>query len=293
MIKTNSLSAWIAATRPYSLVNSLILIMVASSLAWHDGGLRPVVALLCLGFAMLMQTLANLVNDYCDFKKGTDNDERLGPPRAMAQGFITERAMRRGIVLTAVAGCLTGCGLLWFGSWQLIFVGLACLVFACLYTAGPYPLAYHGWGDVAVIVFFGLVPVGFTYGLQTAAWNYRLLLVALACGLAIDTMLMINNYRDREGDRRSGKRTVVVLFGERFGRTAYLVLGFAAVACCLPLAVGGHPFIWVTAAYLPLHVATWRKMTAIGHGRELNVCLGLTARNITLFGLLLTLGILL
>ncbi len=292
MIKTNSLKAWITAARPYSLVNSVILIVVASSLAWHDGGFRPVVALLCLGFAMLMQTLANLVNDYCDFKKGTDNDERLGPPRAMAQGFITERAMRWGILLTAVGGCAVGCGLLWFGSWELIFVGLACVIFACLYTAGPYPLAYHGWGDVAVILFFGLVPVGFTYYLQTEVWNADVLLVALACGLSIDTMLMVNNFRDREGDRKANKRTVVVIFGERFGKYAYLALGFLAVASCVPLMAEGHPTLAVVIVYLPFHYTTWRKMVRIDHGRELNACLSLTGRNITLFGLLLTLGIL-
>lgn len=281
------------ALRPYSLVNSLILIVVATALAYHDGGFRLPVALLCLGFAVGMQTLANLVNDYCDFKKGTDDETRLGPPRAMAQGLVTERAMKRAIVLAALLGCLTGCGLLWFGTWKLLLVGAACVFFACIYTAGPFPLAYNGLGDVAVVVFFGLVPVGFTYFLQTGVWTSDITCLSLACGLAIDTMLMVNNFRDCEGDRRSGKRTVVVLFGKRFGKYAYLALGFGAVLLCLPVMVSLDCSFPLVILYLQFHWEAWRKMVRIDHGRELNLCLKLTARNILIFGSLLTADILL
>lgn len=302
-MKTNSLSAWIVGVRPYSLGNSVILILVASALAWSDGSFHWVPAVLCLLFAVLMQCTANLVNDLWDFLKGADQPDRLGPDRAFAKGYITPRAMKLGIAAFTVAACAAGAGILaWalrhdtlaWGGWELIAVGVACLVFAYFYTAGPWPLAYHGLGDVAVILFFGLIPVGFSYYLQTGSWSWETTATALACGLVIDTMLMVNNFRDREEDARCHKRTVVVCYGAGVGKWGYLGLGLGAAALCLTLLAAGR--VW--AALLPLvyvaaHVATWRKMVRIDHGDALNVCLGETARNILLFGALLTVGLLL
>lgn len=211
-MKTNSLSAWILAIRPYSLGNSVILILIGSALAFTDGGFRPVVALLCLVFAVTMQCTANLVNDLCDFLKGADRPDRLGPDRAFAKGYITLRAMKSGIAAFTLAACAAGVGLLALSGWNwwLLLVGASCIVFAYFYTAGPWPLAYHGMGDIAVILFFGLIPVGFTYYLQCGTWSGETAVVGLACGMVIDTMLMINNFRDREEDRRCNKRTIVV-----------------------------------------------------------------------------------
>ena len=293
-MKTNSFSAWVLAVRPYSLGASIIPVAVGSALAWSDGGFRPVVALLCALFAVLTQCIANLVNDLCDFRRGADRPDRLGPDRAFAKGYITLPAMKAGIACFTVAAGAVGCGLLFFGGWQLIFVGLACLFFAYVYTAGPWPLAYNGLGDVAVVAFFGIVPTGFTYLLQTGSWTPQITAAAAACGLVIDTMLWVNNFRDRAEDARCGKRTLVVLLGERVGRWGYLCLGVAALALCLSLGFDGRPW----AALLPLlygipFFRTWSKMVRINHGDELNVCLGETARNMQLFGLLLTLGILL
>lgn len=302
-MKPNSLAAWILAVRPYSLVNALILVCVGSALAFAEGGFRWLPALLCLVFAVLMQCTANLVNDLCDFQRGADQPDRLGPDRAFAKGYITLRAMKAGIACFTVAALAAGFGLLadalqrgilpW-GGWELIAVGAACVIFAYLYTAGPWPLAYHGLGDVAVILFFGVVPVTFTCFLQTGVWTAESLVVSLACGLVIDTMLMINNFRDCEEDARCNKRTVVVCFGKRFGRVSYLVLGIAAAALAVSLLGAGR--CWAALLplpYLPVHIATWRRMVRIGRGEELNRCLGETARNITLFGLLLTIGFLL
>lgn len=300
-MKTNSLSAWILAVRPYSLGNSVILVLIASALAYTDGGFRPGTALLCLLFALLMQCTANLVNDLWDFLKGADQPDRLGPDRAFAKGYITPRAMKTGIAAFTLAAGATGLGILGtahdmlpYGGWELVAVGIACLVFAYFYTAGPWPLAYHGLGDVAVILFFGLIPVGFSYYVQTGNWTPEVTLVSLACGLVIDTMLMVNNFRDREEDARCRKRTVVVVFGAGVGRWGYLLLGLVPMALCLGLLATGR--LW--AALLPLpyaaaHIATWRKMVRIDHGEGLNVCLGETARNIMLFGALMTIGILL
>lgn len=302
-MKTNSLAAWILAVRPYSLGNAVILILVGSALAWTDGSFHWLPALLCLVFAVLMQCTANLVNDLWDFLKGADQPDRLGPDRAFAKGYITLGAMKAGIAAFTVAACAAGLGILvWalrhdmlaWGGWELVAVGVACVIFAYFYTAGPWPLAYHGLGDVAVILFFGLVPVGFTYYVQTGTWTWETILTALACGLVIDTMLMVNNFRDREEDARCGKRTVVVFLGARFGSWSYFGLGALAVVLCLTLLAGGRTW----AALLPLvylagHISTWRKLVRIDHGDELNICLGETARNIMLFGALLTIGILL
>ena len=157
-----------------------------------------------------------------------------------------------------------------------------------------YPLAYHGWGDMLVLLFFGFVPVGCTYYVLCGGWTWQVAVVAAACGLVIDTLLMVNNYRDREQDARSGKRTLVVRLGERAGQRLYLLSGFAAAALCLGLWGDGRTWAaLLPLLYLPPHVAAWRRMVRIGRGRELNAVLGATSRNILLFGLLLTLGLLL
>lgn len=293
-MKTNSLRAWIVAVRPYSFGAATIPVAVASALAFADGSFHWLPALLCWMFALLMQCTANLVNDLFDFLKGADQPDRLGPDRAFAKGFITLPAMKAGIALLTLAACAVGLCLLWYGGWWLIWVGAACVVFAYFYTAGPYPLAYHGLGDAAVVLFFGVVPVGFTYYLLTGTWTWQTTLAALACGLVIDTMLMVNNFRDREEDARCNKRTIVVYLGAGAGRWGYFLLGTVATLLCLGFLCAGR---WA-AALLPLifwvlFFNTWRKMVRIDHGEELNVCLAETARNLTLFGLLLTIGILL
>lgn len=302
-MKTNSLAAWILAVRPYSLVNAVILVGVGSALACSEGGFRALPALLCLLFAVLMQCTANLVNDLCDFRKGADRPDRLGPDRAVAKGYITQRALRIGIAGFTAAAILAGVGLLLdarqhlvlpWGGWELAAVGAACVLFAYLYTAGPCPLAYLGLGDAAVILFFGVVPVTLTCFLQTGRWSTASLIASAACGLAIDTMLMINNFRDRDEDARCRKRTLVVRFGARFGSWGYCLLGAGAVGWTLALLGCGYRFgALLPLGYLPLHLATWRKMVRIDRGAALNRCLGETARNITLFGLLLTAGLLL
>ena len=262
-MKTNSLSAWILAVRPYSLGNSVILVLIGSALAWTDRGFHWLPAVLCLAFALLMQCTANLVNDLWDFLKGADQPDRLGPDRAFAKGYITLGAMKAGIAGFTLAACAAGVALLvWalhagtlrYGGWELVAAGAACIVFAWFYTAGPYPLAYHGLGDAAVILFFGLVPVGFTYYIQTGAWTPEVLVAALASGLVIDTMLMINNFRDREEDARCNKRTasaagVISPWEPRPSR---------CVSRCSSQAARGPPcFPFPTSPHISPHGARW------------------------------------
>jgi 1,4-dihydroxy-2-naphthoate octaprenyltransferase len=179
-VKRNSLQAWILAARPKTLAGAITPVMIGCALAFADGKFNWIPALICCLFAGLMQVAANFINDLFDFLKGTDREDRLGPERACAQGWITPAGMKRGIAVTTLLACCVGLGLLSYGGWGMIPVGLACVVFAFLYTAGPYPLAYHGWGDVLVLIFFGFVPVGCTFYVMAHSWNTAVFVVSLA-----------------------------------------------------------------------------------------------------------------
>jgi 1,4-dihydroxy-2-naphthoate octaprenyltransferase len=293
-VQTNSIKAWILAARPKTLAAAATPVLLGCSLAYTDGHFQWIPALLCFLFAFSMQIDANFINDYYDYLKGSDREDRLGPERACAQGWITLSAMKKGMLFTTLLSCLWGLLLLKYCGIEMIPVGLLCVLFAFLYTAGPYPLAYHGWGDVLVIVFFGFVPVGCTYYTMAHGWTWNVTIACTACGLVSDLLLMMNNYRDREQDKISGKRTLIVRFGEPAGRWAYLLLGIVAVALCSYYASNGY----LGATLLPLlflipHFFTWREMVRIFKGKELNIVLGKTARNIVLFGLLLSLGLIL
>ena len=136
--------------------------------------------------------------------------------------------MKKGIAIVTLLASATGLGLLYYSGWEMIPVGILCILFAFLYTAGPYPLAYHGWGDLLVLIFFGFVPVGCTFYVMAHSWNTSVTVASLACGLIIDTLLMVNNFRDREQDALSGKKTLVVRLGAKAGLILYLLLGMIA-----------------------------------------------------------------
>ena len=293
-VRTNSIKAWILAARPKTLAAAATPVLLGCALAYTDGAFQWIPAILCFLFAFSMQIDANFINDYYDFLKGSDREDRLGPERACAQGWITLSAMKKGMIITTLLSCVWGLLLLNYCGLEMIPVGMLCVLFAFLYTAGPYPLAYHGWGDVLVIVFFGFVPVGCTYYTMAHDWTWNVTIACAACGLVSDLLLMLNNYRDREQDKISGKRTLVVRFGEPAGRWAYLILGILAVGLCSFYAFNGY----LLASLLPLvflipHFTTWREMVRIFQGKALNVVLGKTARNIVWFGLLLSLGLML
>lgn len=290
-VKHNSAQAWILAARPKTLTGAITPVLIGTALAVMNGHFQWLPALVCCLFAGLMQIAANFINDLFDHLKGTDREDRLGPERACAQGWISAEAMKKGIAITVATACLTGCILLFYAGWELILVGLLCVVFAFLYTTGPYPLSYNGWGDVLVLVFFGFIPVGGTYYVQSLTWTTEVTLASLACGLLIDTLLVVNNYRDREADARSGKRTVIVRFGEGFGQGLYLMLGVTASLLCLGFLIEGHTFAaLLPQLYLIPHIITWKRMVRIHSGRKLNSILGETSRNMLLFGILLSLG---
>lgn len=290
-ISTNSLKAWLLASRPKTLTGAAVPVIIGLALAckdlcWHID-LQP--AVLCLLFALIMQIDANFVNDYFDYRRGNDNEEtRLGPLRACSQGWITPKAMVWGIIVTTLVGCLTGLPLVFYGGWEMILVGVACVVFCILYTT---TLSYIGMGDVLVLVFFGLVPVCFTHYLQTHEWSWQALVLAAGCGLAIDNLLIVNNYRDIDNDRRDGKRTLIVMVGKEWGEQLYGVLGslaaIAVIAVCNISAVS----MACMFVYYFFHINALQQMKTLT-GRRLNKVLGITARNIMIYGVMTAIAVL-
>lgn len=292
-VKQNSVKAWLLAARPKTLAAGSVPVLVASGLAVHYGRFQWIPALLCLLFALLAQIASNFSNDYFDYVKRTDNEHRLGPARAVASGWISPKRMLVGTLVVIGLACLFGLGLVYYGGWEMIAVGVCCVLALLAYTAGPWPLAYNGLGDLFVLTFFGFVAVVFSFYVQTGTFEPLVFLAGAIVGLPAVNILVLNNYRDRDNDAACRKRTTIVLFGEAFGRYFYLSNGFLAVLLCL--------FFWkesVWAAILPAlylipHHATWRKMCRIREGKALNALLGETARNLLIIGLLFTIGLLL
>ncbi|OPZ99589.1 MAG: 1,4-dihydroxy-2-naphthoate octaprenyltransferase [Bacteroidetes bacterium ADurb.Bin416] len=291
-VAKNSTKAWLLAARPKTLAAGSVPVLVASALAASMGRFQLVPAVLCLLFALLAQVASNFANDYFDFVKKTDNEDRLGPARAVASGWIDPHQMLIGLAVTITVACLFGLGLIYYGGWAMVLVGVVSVISLLAYTAGPWPLAYHGLGDLFVLVFFGFVAVVFTYYVQTGSFHPYAFVTGAMVGLQAVNILVLNNYRDRDTDRASGKKTTIVLLGEPFGRWFYLANGFSA--CLLGFLLWPVSF-W--AALLPLlylwpHYTTWRKLVAIRQGKALNSLLWETSRNLLLLGLLISIGLL-
>lgn len=290
-VKQNSLKAWCLAARPKTLAAAVAPVLVGCALAAFYGRFTLIPALACLLFAIAMQIAANLINDLYDFLKGSDGEGRLGPLRATAQGWITPDCMKKGILAVVAFGCLCGSLLMFYVGWQLLFVGIFCVLFAYFYTSGPFPLAYNGLGDVAVVLFFGLVAVGFTAYVQIQAWPMPLTLAGIATGLAVNVLLVLNNYRDVENDAKSGKRTLVVLLGKRFGLYLYLGSGLAAASLSvITFYLLGVSLCWslLILPYVVLHGLTWNKIRGIQQPIQLNALIGETSRNMLLFAVMVS-----
>ncbi len=293
--RPSALGAWFLASRPKTLTAAAAPVVVALALAWSDvmpGEFRWVPAICCLAFAILAQIAANFVNDYADYKKGADGEERKGPARAVASGWIKPRAMLIATFLTLALACCFGLATLPYGGWRLIAVGIVSCVFCLLYSAGPLPLAYIGLGDVLVISFFGFVAVGFTYYLQTGTIGVDAALLGVAYGFAVDNILVANNYRDRDEDRANRKFTLIAIFGERFGRYFYLVNGLIVVALLSVIfqrrgLMLNSMAISTLVVYLAFHIQAWIQLWRIRSGKGLIKILALSSRNLVVLGVFL------
>lgn len=235
----SKLRIWVEASRPRTLPAAVAPVIVGTALAWRSGHVDWLAAAICLSFALLIQIGTNFANDYFDFVKGADTAARVGPRRAVAAGLVSPATMRRAMYGAFGLAFLVGLSLLAWGGWWLIGVGVASVVCGIAYTGGPYPLGYHGWGDVFVFIFFGLVAVGATFFVQ-AGWPTRdVWAVAVAIGALAANILVANNYRDVETDRVAGKRTLVVRFGRNFAQVQFLLAHAVALGVPVWLAVSG------------------------------------------------------
>jgi 1,4-dihydroxy-2-naphthoate octaprenyltransferase len=281
---------WIEAMRLRTLPVSIAGVIAGTACAILSDSFKGIPALLCLTFAILAQIAANFANEYYDYKNGIDKKGRAGFRRSVTEGEIAPKAMKAATFITLGIAAAVGCALLIYGPWWLIIVGILIFCFALAYSAGPYPLSHHGLGDIAVIIFFGIVPVVLTWYLQTSSWDSVDIVIetSVAIGLLAANVLVVNNYRDLEDDASVGKRTTVVIFGRRVMSTAYLLSGFIGMLVMTPVWLDmAVAFLAVPMIYLALHIRTWYCLRQ-SSGSAINPILGRTAINLLIFALLFT-----
>lgn len=273
-----SVSTWIAAARVRTLPAAVAPVAVGVACAHAAGAVRWGPAIAALAGALLLQIGTNFANDVFDAEKGADTPDRKGPVRAVAAGLIAARAMKRAMIAAFALAVAVGGYLAWIGGWPIIAIGVASVAAGVLYTGGPWPLGYHGLGDVFVMIFFGQVAVcGTTYvagGEVTAlsAW------LSIPVGAVASAILVVNNLRDRETDARVGKRTLAVRWGRGFALAEYAGLLAAAHVVPLALALAGRPWLAMGAATAPLAVARFRALVRSIPGPAMNQLLAATAQ---------------
>ncbi|MEA2292371.1 MAG: 1,4-dihydroxy-2-naphthoate polyprenyltransferase [Solirubrobacteraceae bacterium] len=292
--RPSALRIWLMAARPRTLPTGAAPVLVGTALAGTDGtfhALRFVAALLG---ALLIQVGANLSNDYSDARRGADTEDRLGPVRVTAGGLVPPRQV---LVATYVAfGLAVLCGvyLIATAGWALLLVGVASILAGVLYTGGPRPYGYEGLGEVFVFLFFGVAAVAGSYFVQVQRWDWEAFALAVPVGLLAAAVLIVNNLRDMETDRRAGKRTLAVRLGRPRTRTFYAVVVLGAFATVLIPWIAGSLDAWVLLSWLVLPIGVRLIKTIREHtdGPTLNRALAGTAMMELLFCLLLAAGIL-
>ena len=281
---------WLLAIRPQTLTAGLVPVVVGTALAARDGVSHGPAALAALFGALFIQIGTNLFNDYEDFRRGADTAERLGPVRVTQRGWLTPRQVGRASLLAFAAAIMTGVYLVVRAGWPLVALGLTSVACGLAYTGGPLPLAYHGLGDLFVLLFFGLAAVCGTYYVQAFTVTGTTLWVSLAIGALATCILIVNNLRDRETDAKANKRTLAVRFGPSVARFEYALMLAVAYAVPVGLAVQTGARGWLLpVATLPLAL---RELWAVcsRDGAALNPHLGGAARVGLAFGLLLSIG---
>lgn len=292
--KPSLFQIWWLAIRPRTLPAAASGVVMGSALAWRDGFFRFDAFLTCLLAALLLQIGSNLANDVFDFERGTDTPERLGPARVTQSGLLTPFQVKFGMWTVFALAAFLGVYLVVLGGWPIVIIGVAAIISAIAYTGGPFPLGYHGLGDIFVFIFFGLASVAGTYYLQagnvsTAAWW-----MTIPPGLIITAILVVNNLRDMDNDRKGGKHTLAVRMGERFTQRQYLFC-MSVAYLILPIAawLGIVPwFALVAWLSLPLAYKAGR-VVFTQKGRPLNAALAGTGQTALVFSILFWVGMLL
>lgn len=271
------IKAWIEAMRLRTLPVSVSGVLAAIGYCVMAGTFSWAPSLLCLAFAVLAQISSNFANEYYDYKGGLDRPGREGPRRGVTEGDITPRAMKVATFAVLGVACAVGLSLIYWGGWWLILAGILIALGVLAYSTGPYPLSHHALGEIAVVFFFGIIPVNLTFYVESGWFDPLVLTGSLAIGLMGANILIVNNYRDAEDDAAVGKKTIVVKFGRRFASTLYLFNGYIAVALMTLEWLTVRP-IWLTvpAIYLCAHTALWILIQR-RRGAALNPFLGITA----------------
>ncbi len=284
------LSVWIAASRPRTLTAAIVPVMVGLAIASRVRRIDWIVAIVTLAAALLIQIGTNLANDYYDFVKGADSHDRLGPQRVTQAGLVAPATVRNATFGVLGVAAILGLYLVSVGGWPILLVGVFSIICAIAYTAGPWPLAYHGLGEVFVFIFFGVVAVNGTVFLQTRQLDALALAASVPVSCLVTAILVVNNLRDIASDARSGKRTVAVRIGAEATKVEYFALVCTAFISLLMLSVMAGPRTLLALGALPLAV---RDMTALRRreGAALNASLAGAARLHLVFGALLSLGL--
>ena len=291
--KPNSLQIWWLAIRPRTLPAAASGVAMGSALAWYDGAFQWLPALAALMVALLLQIASNVANDVFDFERGADTAERMGPVRVTQAGLLTPGQVKRGLLVIIGLAVLCGLYLASLRGWVVIGLGAAAILCAVAYTGGPFPLGYHGLGDIFVFIFFGLAAVAGTYFVQVGSVSTAAWWMAVPIGLIVTAILVVNNLRDLENDRKAGKYTLAVRLGERGAKAeyimclgiSYLIVPALVVMKIVPI---GALLAWLS---LPLAIRTLR-VVFTQQGRPLNAALAGTGQTALLFSLFFWLGLL-
>lgn len=287
-----SVRAWIMAARPQTLTAAWVPVAVGTAIAHIRGGVAWIPALAAFWGAMWLQIGSNFANDVYDHEKGADDENRLGPTRAAQAGLLTGAQLKGAMVLSFVLATVAGVYLTWHAGWPIVGIGVASIICAIAYTGGPYPLGYHGLGDVFVMIFFGFVAVCGTVFVQRMEVPLIALWASLPVGGLATAILVVNNVRDRHGDREVGKRTLAVRFGKVGGLIEYgFLLGLAyGVPVYLWLEAGLGSWVLLPLVSLPGGLWLWRRLQCL-EGTPLNDVLVATAKLLLVHGILFTVGL--
>jgi len=294
MSKESKLNSWFLASRPKTLLAAVVPVMVGSALAISMKKFflpYSIVALLC---SILIQIGTNFTNDLYDFLKGSDTVKRKGPRRVLASGLISAKEMKVAIILVFGTTFLLGLYLVYSAGLIILWVGILSIFAGIIYTAGPFPLAYNGLGDVFVFIFFGIVGTMGTFYLHTQEISLLALLVSIPVGALITNILVVNNYRDIEEDLEANKKTLAVLLGKVFTRWQFILLMTFSYVTTILLHLQFNYSLWILLPLTTIPIAViLTKMLYTLNGEELNKTLELSAKFAGLFGLLLSIGLIL
>lgn len=286
--------AWYLASRPKTLLAAFVPVSVGASIAFADGAFNIVATIIALLCSILIQIGTNFTNDLYDFYKGADSNKRTGPLRVVSAGIISAKEMRLGVITVFGTAFLLGLYLVWLGGITILIIGVLSIIAGFAYTAGPFPLAYKGLGDVFVFLFFGIVATVGSYYVNALEFSWTAFIASLPVGALITNILVVNNYRDLEQDKESGKNTLAVMLGKRFTFYEYLTLLIGSFF--VPLIIFLHYDVsgWIFLPYLTMPFAYKLVLMLMRlSGTQLNKALELTAKLSMAFGILLSLGFIL